>query len=99
MESENIKDTNDIQEQIQSLDDYNNNTQDLITCGNCGNVWDGYAQCNCWQLNYEEQEELLEKAVPEQLLEKAVPKINEQLLENSESTLDTTTLDTTTIKS
>ena len=87
MESENIKDTNDIQEQIQSLDDYNNNTQDLITCGNCSNVWDGYAQCNCWQLNYEEQEELLEKAVPK------------QLLENSESTLDTTTLDTTTIKS
>ena len=28
------------------------NTQDLITCGNCGNVWDGYAQCNCYQINF-----------------------------------------------
>ncbi len=27
----------------QQEDDY-----DLITCGNCGNRWDGYAQCNCW---------------------------------------------------
>jgi hypothetical protein len=18
-------------------------------CENCGNIWDGYAQCNCWQ--------------------------------------------------
>jgi hypothetical protein len=94
MEYENIKDTNDIQEQIQSLDDYycddyddyddydyyDNNAQDLITCGNCGNVWDGYAQCNCWQLNYDDQEQLLEKAVPK------------QLLENSETTLDTTTI-------
>jgi hypothetical protein len=29
-----------------------NNTQDLIKCGNCGNRWDGYAQCNCYQLEY-----------------------------------------------
>jgi len=21
----------------------------LIKCGNCGNIWDGCAQCNCWQ--------------------------------------------------
>ena len=20
-------------------------------CGNCGNIWDGNAQCNCWQWN------------------------------------------------
>lgn len=20
---------------------------DLICCGNCGNIWDGFAQCNC----------------------------------------------------
>jgi hypothetical protein len=19
-------------------------------CENCGNIWDGYAQCNCWQM-------------------------------------------------
>ena len=25
-------------------------TQNLVTCGNCGNVWDGYTQCNCYQL-------------------------------------------------
>lgn len=21
----------------------------LVKCENCGNIWDGYAQCNCWQ--------------------------------------------------
>jgi hypothetical protein len=21
----------------------------LVKCGNCGNIWDGCAQCNCWQ--------------------------------------------------
>ena len=21
----------------------------LVKCLNCGNVWDGYAQCNCWE--------------------------------------------------
>ena len=20
-------------------------------CDNCGNIWDGYAQCNCWQMD------------------------------------------------
>jgi hypothetical protein len=25
-------------------------------CNNCGNIWDGYAQCNCWQMNYESDE-------------------------------------------
>lgn len=24
----------------------------LITCENCGNMWDGYAQCNCWEFDY-----------------------------------------------
>jgi len=24
----------------------------LIVCNNCGNIWDGNAQCNCWQWNY-----------------------------------------------
>lgn len=22
---------------------------ELVKCGNCGNIWDGCAQCNCWQ--------------------------------------------------
>ena len=22
---------------------------ELVTCGDCGNQWDGYAQCNCWE--------------------------------------------------
>ena len=25
-------------------------------CGNCGNIWDGDAQCNCWQMNWPEEE-------------------------------------------
>jgi len=24
----------------------------LIVCNNCGNIWDGNAQCNCWGWNY-----------------------------------------------
>jgi hypothetical protein len=24
----------------------------LEQCENCGNIWDGYAQCNCWQMNF-----------------------------------------------
>jgi hypothetical protein len=28
----------------------------LIKCEKCGNIWDGYAQCNCWQWNdYDER--------------------------------------------
>lgn len=27
----------------------------LVKCENCGIIWDGFAQCNCWQ--YEEEEE------------------------------------------
>ena len=26
-------------------------------CANCGNIWDGYAQCNCWQMDYYESDE------------------------------------------
>lgn len=24
----------------------------LEQCDNCGNIWDGYAQCNCWQWDH-----------------------------------------------
>ena len=24
----------------------------LEQCENCGTIWDGYAQCNCWQMNF-----------------------------------------------
>jgi hypothetical protein len=32
--------------------------ENLVTCGNCCNVWDGYAQCNCHQIPcyYSEEE-------------------------------------------
>ena len=25
---------------------------DFVECENCGNVWDGYAQCNCYEIDY-----------------------------------------------
>jgi len=28
----------------------------LEQCDNCGNIWDGNAQCNCWQMNWQEEE-------------------------------------------
>jgi hypothetical protein len=28
----------------------------LVTCGNCGNQWDGNAQCNCWDFNLDNLE-------------------------------------------
>lgn len=24
----------------------------LVTCENCGNKWDGNAQCNCWEYDF-----------------------------------------------
>jgi hypothetical protein len=28
-----------------------------MQCENCGNIWDGYAQCHCWQWDYPLPEE------------------------------------------
>jgi hypothetical protein len=28
----------------------------LTKCDNCGNLWDGNAQCNCWEYNFDENE-------------------------------------------
>ena len=47
--------TNEIM--LANHDDGNNGNTDilddaeLVECANCGNIWDGYAQCNCWQIN------------------------------------------------
>ena len=27
----------------------------LVKCDACGNIWDGNAQCNCWQWNLDEE--------------------------------------------
>lgn len=41
---------------------------ELVTCGNCGNQWDGMAQCNCWRYdsteNTEEHVEAPQEPVP-----------------------------------
>ena len=65
MESKESQDTQESQDKVindtmsQSLDDYycddyddreDRASQYLITCENCGNKWDGYAQCNCHQI-------------------------------------------------
>jgi hypothetical protein len=26
-------------------------------CANCGHIWDGYAQCHCWQMGYDDAAE------------------------------------------
>ena len=31
--------------------------EQMMECDNCGNIWDGYAQCNCWQWNEAEAED------------------------------------------
>lgn len=36
------------QQQQQQQEQQQEDDDDLVTCGNCGNRWDGYAQCNCW---------------------------------------------------
>jgi len=38
---------------------------DLTKCENCGNIWDGYAQCNCWQWN--DYDELANKIGPDEI--------------------------------
>lgn len=25
--------------------------KDMVTCENCGNMWDGFAQCNCYMFD------------------------------------------------
>jgi len=50
-------------ELVSIIKDYTFNLEDvvhyhgLILCHYCGNIWDGNAQCNCWE--YYEFEELL----------------------------------------
>ena len=29
----------------------------LEQCDNCGNIWDGNAQCPCWQINHDDEED------------------------------------------
>jgi hypothetical protein len=31
--------------------------EQMMQCENCGNIWDGYAQCHCWQWDYPLPEE------------------------------------------
>jgi hypothetical protein len=43
----------DEDEEDEDDDDEENNAQEIIDmeqCANCGNIWDGYAQCNCYGL-------------------------------------------------
>ena len=43
------------QELVSLIKDYTFNFEDvvnyhgLVLCHDCGNIWDGNAQCNCWQ--------------------------------------------------
>jgi hypothetical protein len=38
----------------------------LEQCDNCGNIWDGYAQCNCWQMDQGPADALEEEALEEE---------------------------------
>lgn len=48
-----------LQEQEKKYTDYCLSNGTLVQCENCGNIWDGNAQCNCWlEINlYESSEE------------------------------------------
>ena len=71
--------------------DNDNNTEyikpeDLITCDNCGNIWDGYAQCNCYQIRcYDSDSSVEQEQEQEQDLENPARKaaFEKQDLENS----------------
>ena len=49
------------------------NGEQMMKCNYCGNVWDGYAQCNCWkwidyaEVDAEQAEQLQIQAQAEQL--------------------------------
>jgi len=103
MESKKSQDTQESQDTVindtmsQSLDDYYCDDYDdseelarqyLITCENCGNVWDGYAQCNCYQIKYYEND--LDSSVEqEQDLENPARKFSENDETESENNEDT----------
>ena len=98
METPENLDTQDTQipdKMSNSLDDYycddyddyyneHNKPEDLIKCGNCGNIWDGYAQCNCYQIRcYDsdssvEQEQDLENPARKAAFEKSRAKNNSE---------------------
>jgi hypothetical protein len=64
-------------------------TQDLITCDNCGNRWDGYAQCNCYQFKCYELIETDDEKEQEQDLENPARKFSENDETESENNEDT----------
>jgi hypothetical protein len=64
-------------------------TQDLITCDNCGNRWDGYAQCNCYQIKCYELIETDDEKEQEQDLENPARKFSENDETESENNEDT----------
>jgi hypothetical protein len=46
----------DLEEEEEEEEEYEEEIP-LIECDNCGNKWDGAAQCNCWGLYFEEEED------------------------------------------
>ena len=46
------KDQQQDQQQDQQMPQIEIDGELMEQCGNCGNIWDGNAQCNCWQMNY-----------------------------------------------
>ena len=55
---------------------------DLVTCEYCGNVWDGNAQCNCYESMIEPDEQIMDMVSSSNNI--AVETSNEQQVETDE---------------
>ena len=55
---------------------------DLVTCEYCGNVWDGNAQCNCYESMIEPDEQIMDMVSSSNNI--AVETGNEQQVETDE---------------
>tara|TARA_B100001093_G_scaffold479246_1_gene508085 strand:- start:95 stop:409 length:315 start_codon:yes stop_codon:yes gene_type:complete len=55
---------------------------DLVTCEYCGNVWDGNAQCNCYESMIESDEQIMDMVSSSNNI--AVETGNEQQVETDE---------------
>jgi len=56
------------------------NGEQLMLCANCGNIWDGYAQCYCWQWADAERDAEVDAELMPVLVPVLVPDVDAELM-------------------
>jgi phage/plasmid primase-like uncharacterized protein len=62
------------------------NGEQMMKCNYCGNIWDGYAQCNCWKwIDYAEVDAMKEQAEQEQAEQEQAEQEQEEQAEQAQA--------------